>query len=201
MSVNAWVTICKNVIKDLRNNDAYVDAYVDYNMFLKYSGTRCKKLLVWVPKLSGNVEQDACICFYHLSILPLDIPHEYVQYNQKIMIYPLNITTLMVFEENKGQGNYYPLEIYENKRWPAYLSANVQIFTIVVPQGYGEASNLEIILDPMVQDLELIRYVGLLLNIFFVKKIFVFTLFIYHEKLYEERILLKGGQNLHKVFL
>lgn len=154
-----WISMCKYITRELRNNDGYVDVYVDYRATSIYSGKRCKKILVWVPRISNNVDQVACFCFIRSSILALDIPYEYTQYNREIMIYPINSQTLMVFEKNKDQENFYPLEIYNNKHWGTYLLTDIKIFTTTLPQSYGEVSNLITILDPIFYDLQHYRYV------------------------------------------
>lgn len=164
-----WISTCKHVTADLRNNKGYFDVYVDNRATSMYSEGRCTKIMVWVPALSANVEQNACVCFIRSSILSLDISHDYVQFKRKIMIYPKNITTLMVFEENR-RGNYYPLEIYRNRRWENYNPIDERIFTTPLPQSYGEFSNLQAILSAIFYDLSLHRYI--LIYVYFVIKTF-----------------------------
>lgn len=75
-------------------------------------GKWCSKIMVSVPRLPENVEQDACVCFIRSSVIALDISQEYLQYDRKIMIYPKNKLELMVFKYNEDRIFYDILEIY-----------------------------------------------------------------------------------------
>lgn len=104
MSEFTRATTCKHVVNDLRSNEACVDVYVNYTAIFMYSEKWCMKILVWLPRISANVEQDACVCFIRLSIITLDISHEYIEYYRgSIMIYPMNKQELMVFAYNKDR--------------------------------------------------------------------------------------------------
>lgn len=96
--------------------------------------------MVWVFRISGYVEQDNCSSFIRSSIIALVIPHKYIQYNQKIIIYPHHTCTPMVIEYKKGRGNFCLSEIFKNKFQVRYKPVDIAIFTTAVLQSYGEVS-------------------------------------------------------------
>lgn len=154
-----WASICRHLTKKLRSNEGYVDIYVNYLATSLYSGKWCIKISVWVPKISANVEQDACVCFTRSSIIALDIPREYINYYRKIMIYPLNKEELMVFSYNEERESYSLLEIYDQIEWTRYCALKFNTGTTVMPYSYGDISNLQIILNPIFSQLTSYRYV------------------------------------------
>lgn len=157
-----WITLCKHIIKDLKSNNKYVDIYLNKIAILMYTEKYCTKILVWVPKIEAHVQQDACDYFIRSSIIALDIPHEYINYHQKIMIYPKKKQELMTFEHNEETGNYNLVVINGSKLWSAYTPAKIETVTISLPQSYGEISNLQTILNPIFYTIETYRCVYLL---------------------------------------
>lgn len=153
MSNPKWAAICKNIIRDLRSNEKYIDIYLNYTAFSIYNGEWCTKILVWVHRKSANVEQNACACFIHSSIIPLDTPHEYIDYYRKIMIYPSSKQEMMVFAYNEEQETYNILEIFDNKYWNQYCPVKIEV-TTPVPRSYSEISNLQAILNPIFHELK-----------------------------------------------
>lgn len=166
MSALTWASTCKHVIKDLRSNEGYVDVYVNYTAIFMYSGERCMKIFVWVPPISANAEQNACACFIRSSVIPLDTPHEYIDYYKKIMIYPKSTNQMMVFAYNEKLQSYSLLEIYSNKFWTEYRSTPIKTVIMVIPQSYGEILNLQTFLNPIFLQLTHYRYVQNLYYIF-----------------------------------
>lgn len=154
-----YAAICKHVLKGLRNNEAYADMDVNILAIFTYNGERCSIIWVWVPQLKTYVKQYACICFIRPSINVLDKPSEYRNYyGGYIMIYPMTVQEVMIFKYNTQKGGYNVLEIFSNKLWNTYTPIKMEAAKTVIPQSYGDISNLQTILNPLFHNLARYRY-------------------------------------------
>lgn len=97
--------VCKNIFRNVvKDDETYVYKCVNISALLTYSGKRCSKIPVWVPKVKKYADQYACVCFISPSVIALDIPREYLQYyREKIMMYPKTTLQIMVFKYNKDR--------------------------------------------------------------------------------------------------
>lgn len=153
-------SVCKNVLKELRNNESYVDMHVNTLAIFMYNGDGCSIISVWVPQLNTHVKQYACLCFIRPTIIALDEPSEYIHYYglYNIMIYPMSTIEMMVFKYDIDHGGYNVLEIFYSKKWIVYKPLKMEKVRTIVPQSYSEIRNLLTILKPIFHVLESYRY-------------------------------------------
>lgn len=115
--------------------------YVDYETIFKYTKDQCIKMKLKVPpQLYENkikyVTQHGLICFARGPVIE-NAHNTYDDYPfpNKILIYPADVTKLMVFEQIENYNSYNLVQWIENFHWTKQ-NQNVQIdFTTPIPKS------------------------------------------------------------------
>lgn len=131
-------TICKYVIKRLTSkNKIHNNLYMNYLAFSVQES--CINVKIWTKDVLFDLP--VMNCFDRFAIMSSESSEEMVDLYQKIVIYPSNVQSLLIFKYNKDKNYYNIVDKYDIK-WNKIRSMSVSLFSTPMPQGWRHLPHL-----------------------------------------------------------